>query len=216
MISGRYNPGTVYWFRGIEGGGAQGRFGEREVLLDAKTGQRAPMMSTTNTFDYDGDGDFDLFIGSVDGRVFLAENEGTPTEPMFSGRKEILVDGEPLKVVQKSDALPIDWDGDGIMDLLVGDEACDVSFFRGIEPEEPDGERFAPGVSLMTGHRVKPKERYLTASKRIKRAGKLVPGYRLRLHASDWNGDGKLDLLVGNCEKLNGETSGMVRVFLRR
>jgi len=58
-----------------------------------------------------------------------------------------------------------------------------------------------------------------------------VPGYRLRLAVDDWNDDGKLDLLVGNCIEgepefsveadagappARGPTVGHVWVLLRR
>lgn len=45
----------------------------------------------------------------------------------------------------------------------------------------------------------------------------LVPGYRLRLGTGDWNADGLLDLVIGNCEEgADGATTGFVRVLLRQ
>lgn len=43
-------------------------------------------------------------------------------------------------------ASPVDWDGDGVLDLLVGDEATGVTFLKGA----PD-RTFAVGVSAFNG-----------------------------------------------------------------
>ena len=219
VVSGRYQPGTVYWFRGEK----DGAFGPRQELLPA-AGERdmKTAMATTNLVDWDGDGDFDLVIGNVKGAVFLSLNEGSKTDPVFTKREPLLADGAPMKVVQKSDPWPVDWDGDGALDLLVGDENGDASFFRG----RGDG-TFDQGVSLFSGVVVDPKRKYSEAKKLLEEKGRVIPGYRLRLSTADWNGDGKLDLLVGNCEsepttvgpdgeKQRGGTTGFVRVMLRR
>ena len=219
VLSGRYQPGTVYWFRGEE----DGAFGKRQELLVAKyPNDMETAMATANAVDWDGDGDFDLVLGNVKGRVFLSLNEGSKTEPVFTKREQLMADGAPMKVVQKSDPWPVDWDGDGTLDLLVGDENGDASFFRG----RGDG-TFDQGVSLFTGVTVDPKRGYRESKALLNEKGRVIPGYRLRLSTFDWNGDGKLDLLVGNCEtgpttvgpdgkKKRGTTTGHVRVLLRR
>jgi hypothetical protein len=213
VISGRYSPGLVTWFRGTEGGGFAAGIPLPETEAGDEAEQQRRTMSTANLADRDGDGDLDLFVGHVKGEVFVAENEGSGTAPRFGPRRPLLLaDGEtPVKVVQKSDPLPVDWDGDGILDLLVGDETADLAFFRG----RKDG-RFEAPVSLWTGEAVPPGERYAAA--RVRLEGRSpIPGYRLRLAVADWNGDGGLDLLVGNCETgADRKTLGRVFVLLRR
>ena len=203
----------MYWFRGL---GKGREFAEREVLLDdTKAGKYS--MATTNCADLDGDGDQDLLIGDTSGVVFWARNGGTRTAPRFDKREPLRVGSEPLKVSHKSDAIAVDWDGDGLLDLLVGDEAADVSFFAG----RKDG-NYEPGVSLFSRLPVDPKDGYSSAKKKLE-PHRVIPGFRLRLATADWNDDGKLDLVIGNCDSrpLPGgseektETIGHVYVLLR-
>jgi len=199
-------PGTVYWFRGI----GDGKFGPRLELLNGEDKDMSVAMATANLIDFDADGDLDLIVGDVKGYVHLSINEGSKDQPKFADRRRLKVGDADLKVVQKSDPWPVDWDGDGRIDLLIGDEAGDASFFRGRE----DG-TFEQGVSLFTGQTIDPKMNYSACKKRLDEFGRLVPGFRLRLTTHDWNGDGKLDLLVGNCDSGESGTTGHVRVMLR-
>ena len=203
-------PGTVYWFRGV----GDGKFAARQELLPAKDKDMSVAMATANLIDFDRDGDLDLVIGDVKGYVSLSLNEGSKEEPKFVKRTRLKVGDADMKVVQKSDPWPVDWDGDGHIDLLVGDEAGDASFFKG----QADG-AFGQGVSLFTGEPVDPSRRYMAAKKLLDKHGRIIPGYRLRLTTHDWNGDGKLDLLIGNCApapKGQKGTTGNLRVMLRQ
>lgn len=205
LLSGQYLPGIIHYYQGTQEGG----FAAGAVLPEAEP-EREFTMSCTNAADFDGDGDLDLLIGDVKGEVFVNRNTGSRAEFKFGAREPVLAGGKALKVCQKSDPLPVDWDGDGRLDLLVGDEAGDLTFFRG----RGDG-AFDAGVSLWTGlSHAKPTFAEINKSLGEKR---LVPGYRLRLATGDWNADGRLDLLVGNCEETDsGTPTGFVRVFLRQ
>lgn len=214
VISGRYQPPVVYWFRGL----GKEKFGPRQVLQQEATDQaKKYSMSTTNAADLDGDGLVDLVIGDTSGKVFWSRNEGSRTAPRFGPRTALRAGAADLGSYHKSDPLPVDWDGDGTLDLLVGDETTDILFFRGLGKLA-----FAPGISLFTKQAAIPGAGY-TKAKQALEPHRVIPGYRLRLHAADWNGDGKLDLLVGNCEEgkkpegeERGPTTGFVRVLLRR
>ena len=211
-MNGRYSPADIYWFKGL---GAGKGFGPRCVLLAADKGAKYSM-STTNAADLDGDGDIDLVIGDTSGAVYQARNEGSRTEPRFTVREPLRVGDQPMKVSHKSDPIPVDWDGDGVLDILVGDEAADVSFFAG----NKDG-TYKAGVSLFSKLPVDAKDNYTKAKAKLD-PHRVIPGYRVRLATADWNDDGKLDLLVGNCETAksdnagHGETVGYVYVLLRQ
>ncbi len=128
----------------------------------------------------------------------IGSNQGTPKRFRFGQRMPVLAAGTPIKVAGKSDPLPVDWDGDGVLDLLVRDERAGITFFRGVKGAASTERAFEAGLPLIPG-----KE-------------KVVPGYRLRLAVADWNNDGKLDLLVGNCERIDDVTTGNVYLFLRK
>jgi len=205
VITGEYTPGHILLFAGAKGG----------LKKDTIVAERCDKsnddytMATASPVDWDDDGDFDLVVGSVKGKVFVNVNEGSHTEFRFGERKPLLAAGKPMKVVQKSDPIPVDWDGDGILDLLVGDETTGVTFFRGAKERT-----FAAGVSVFNGEPV-PALDYDELRAWWQKQSKL-PGYRLRLATADWNEDGKLDLLIGNCEEVEGETTGNVYLLLRQ
>jgi len=121
--------------------------------------------------DLDGDGDLDLVVGTWNDGIQLWRNEGTPREPRFAG-PELLVD-----LPRGSHASPAlaDLDGDGDLDLVVGESSGEVNVWRN------DGGPRAPAFTLVT-------ERLLD----------LDLGRRTAPAAADLDGDGDLDLLIGS------------------
>ncbi len=211
VISGQYVPGVVKLFAGNdEGFEAPLVIAEYENTTDENgeplwTGPT--IMSTANFVDWEGDGDLDMLVGNVSGEVYLNLNLGTAREYRFGARSQLMVDGLGIKVGSKSDPLAVDWDDDGLLDLLVGDEAGDITWFRRAE----DGS-FETGVSLLTGKRL-----VQTGYRAVRESlgeDRILPGYRLRLEVCDWNNDGHKDLLVGNCETKDDGTTGFVYLFL--
>ena len=215
MTSGQYSPGTINLFEGSSAG-----FKAKRVIAEtspegAKADPNATdqTMATMNLVDWDQDGDLDMVIGSTARTVAVNLNEGTPKAAKFGRRRPVLgIDEKPLRVSQTSDPLPVDWDGDGTLDLLVGDEAGDVNFFRGTKDR-----KFERGISLFSGAELPAKPSYAAVKKSLG-DHPTIPGYRLRLDAADWNGDGKLDLLVGNCEAEEDapDLHGFVYLLLRK
>ncbi len=159
--------------------------------------------SSASFGDFDDDGDLDLILGGVGG-LRISENIGGRQRPSFAERRLLLdVNGEPLRVLRKpasehppADMSPppdgdgktnpvvVDWNGDGVLDLLVTASyrhpaSQAVTFFRGVKTSA--GHRFHSGVDLLA-----------TAD-----GAKALPGSGPRVYVDDWNRDGVQDLIIG-------------------
>jgi hypothetical protein len=143
--------------------------------------------------DWNGDGLIDLLIGGARGQVLFYPNRGTKTDPRYSyARLLTTADGRPMDVGWSAAPLVVDWDGDGIADLLCGGERNRILFFRN------EGTAGAPrlvnrGFVTVAGAPlelpVKPVPKSLD--------GIYALDYYPVLEAVDWNGDGRTDLLAG-------------------
>lgn len=198
ILTGSYWPGHFYLFRGR----SDGTFEKAQILEDAKgeklhaggtwTSDREPDMDSLAAVpiavDFDGDGDLDLLVGNIAGRVILIPNEGTAKKPAFNRekRRAIQAGGKDLKVEGDSGPGIADWDQDGTPDLLVGAGDGAVLFFR--NTGKKDAPVYAEGVELLP----KSKFGYEGVEK------PESPGSRTKVHVTDWDGDGRVDLLVGD------------------
>ena len=158
--------------------------------------------SSASFGDFDDDGDFDLIVGGSGG-LRISENIGGRERPSFAERRLLLdIHGQPLRILTKPDAEPspdfvpppdgdgkasplvVDWNADGVLDLLVTGSyrhpsSQAVTFFRGVKTS--DGHRFHPGVDLL----------------KTEDGAKALPGSGPRVYVDDWNRDGVQDLLIG-------------------
>jgi heme-degrading monooxygenase HmoA len=83
-------------------------------------------------FDWDADGDFDIIMGDRDGGLWLTMNEGSAKEPKFAAvTKPVMVGDNALDAGGKITAPKVvDWDKDGLTDIIVGTFDGDVKLFR--------------------------------------------------------------------------------------
>jgi hypothetical protein len=147
--------------------------------------------------DYDGDGLVDILIGHTSPTkhdIVVYKNIGTKTEPKFDKPKPIEL---PEPKMSRPSPFLIDWDKDGVNDMLCGTDKPKIYFFKN------------------NGTNKEPK--YETG-KEIKLVGfQFDKCYRARIDVNDWNNDGKVDLLVGNAYRINNNpTYGNVWLFLAK
>jgi hypothetical protein len=197
FVSSSYDPGHCYFFRGL----ADHKFSKSDELVD-KAGvpvrssvvQKQDYQSFGSFYapvDWDADGDADLLVGCFDGNLKLRINEGQAKAASFAAEnKTVEAAGEPLKVKAHCCPVVADWDGDGLWDLLSGSDEGSVSWFRNAGTKESPV--FEKGITLVEKH---PTNGYnlLYWSE-----DEIVPGIRSQIEVIDHNGDGKLDLLVGD------------------
>jgi hypothetical protein len=146
---------------------------------------------TPNFADFDGDGDLDLLCGEfLDGFTYF-ENVGTRTQPRYAaGRRLTDVAGKPLAMhVQMIVPVAFDWDRDGDLDLIVGDEDGRVALV------ENTGKRTADGLPVFR------QPVYFQQQADHLKCGALATPVGV-----DWDGDGDIDLLSGN-------TAGHIEFF---
>jgi hypothetical protein len=179
--------GVVYWLRN-QGTNTKPDYA-RPVKVEA--GGR-PIdtfgMPSPNLADFDGDGDLDLICGEfVDGLTYF-ENTGTRPAPVYArGRR--LVDGQGKPVLMNLEMIvpvAIDWDHDGDVDLVVGDEDGRVALIEHTGKVVAGLPRFdAPAYFRQEASDVK--------------FGALVTPCSI-----DWDGDGDEDLVCGNSSGVIG------------
>ncbi len=199
LISGSYDPGEVYLFRGI----GDNRFSARQTLVDkngkpilVKPNQQQAFESFGSWIamvDWDNDGDLDIVLGGFQGEMLLRINEGTKAVPQFTvDNIAILSGGAEIVIPGKAHATPVvaDWDADGLWDLLSGSASGAVFWYRNIgELGKP---KFGPPEKIVKEHQGIGENELLLSD------ADTVPGIRSQISVTDFNGDGKLDLLLGD------------------
>ncbi len=97
---------------------------QSKTFLIADTDPVAPAL-----VDIDSDGDLDLFVGRFFiGRLRFFRNIGSPTSPIFE--EQTFTPTSSINVGQAASPFFYDIDGDGDLDLFIGDSDGNVEFYR--------------------------------------------------------------------------------------
>jgi hypothetical protein len=97
------------------------------------------LQSSPALVDIDGDGDLDLFVGDLIGRVAFLRNTGTSTFPVF-----VLEDTAFISNPNQFGYIPqfADLDGDGDYDMVLGHFFGNIEFYRNVgTPTQPQFQR---------------------------------------------------------------------------
>jgi len=201
-VSGSDTRGDVYMFRGLGSGVYAAR--QRLRMRDGRPA-RTGSASAVSVADWNGDGILDLIVGDRDGKVALLAGLGNKDGlPIFDLPRNLdLEEVEPAPDAEDAGPLVVDWDRDGIDDLLVGYAWGPVVFYKGVVEN---------GVHGVLGGVVLLQPCYADEPETVamdELTGRLEPvvgrSHKLpKLAVWDWNGDGRLDLLVGDIFSTTG------------
>jgi hypothetical protein len=184
ILSGCW-PGEIWFFRRQ----ADGKFAAGVTLKHAD-GKPVNVGRASAAFaaDWNGDGRLDLIIGTLTGEVFFVPGLPHRGTPIFGKSLPIEVNGKPLRVTGEAAPVVADWDGDGKPDLLVGSEDGSVVWHRN------GGTRTEP--KLQPARPLIGKSPVGWESDDRRRKGEW--GQRVKFCVVDWDGAGRLDIVLGD------------------
>ena len=143
--------------------------------------------SSVEVADWEGDGDLDFIGGNETGFVQLIENISTPGRTQFKTARQIpnvyaarwmfIDDEDPERPYGQAKPAYVDWDNDGDLDLLVGNNSNRVAYFENIGSRKQP--KFAKAVTLLHDQ------------------GEHF-SFRSRPAPVDYNKDGLMDLIAGS------------------
>lgn len=142
----------------LEGGGIEFRFAG-DALSDSAvmslSDQAWPFVC-----DWDGDGDLDLLAGGGYGWPRIVINQGSTADPRYAEPALILSEGRPIRVLRDeilggtnwhnmgySYPAYIDWDMDGLPDLMLPNETNRIFWYRNIGSRSDP--RFGPRLQVL-------------------------------------------------------------------
>jgi hypothetical protein len=148
-----------------------------------------------NMYDFDGDGDLDLICGEFLDKLTWFENVGSRSKPVFAAGRFLSNHTGIIKMdLEMIIPTAMDWDGDGDIDLIIGDEDGRVALVENTGLVKDNMPQFeSPKYFQQKADNIK--------------FGALITPY-----AVDWDDDGDEDIICGNSagyigfiENLGGE-----------
>lgn len=167
--------GHVYWLAN-RGTNASPSYAAPEKLEAGGAAVDVFGMPSPNLADFDGDGDLDLLCGEFRDGFTYFQNTGSRQRPAYAQGRDLGIRMELCMITPTA----MDWDGDGDMDLICGDEDGRVAFIEHTGAMDAGLPRFlAP--------------RYFQQQAEHVKFGALSTPV-----AHDWDGDGDADIVAGN------------------
>jgi hypothetical protein len=134
-----------------------------------------------NLADFDGDGDLDLICGEFLDKFTWFENIGTRQHPVYQKGRALANDKGIIKMpLEMINPVAFDWDGDGHVDLIVGQEDGRVALLRNTGRLKNHMPVFKDPVFFR------------------QQAGDLKFGVLSTPYSADWDNDGREDIICGN------------------
>ena len=155
-------------------------------------------MITPTAFDWTGDGHPDLIVGDEDGRVALVEHSGELRDgmPLFHQPVYFQQEADTLKFGALATPFVIDWDGDGLDDILSGNTAGNIAFFKNLGPGGDDLPKWAAPAMIEETAGV-PFRVQAGPSGSIQGPCEAKWGYTT-FSVADWDRDGHLDIIYNS------------------
>lgn len=193
--------------------------------------------TTLTVADWDGDGLKDLLVNSIWGKVIWYKNTGTLTSPKLAAAANVKADwgnSKPPKpewnwwepedwqaLVTEWRTVPyaIDWNKDGLMDLIMLDHEGYLCFFERFKKNKTlllrPGQRIFYSINASGFNHRQEVTDSLPGILRLN-TGKAGTSGRRKFCLADWDGDGKTDILV-NSKNISlvrnmGTKNGMIQV----
>ncbi|MCY2995673.1 MAG: VCBS repeat-containing protein [Planctomycetota bacterium] len=155
-------------------------------------------MITPVAIDWNKDGRVDLICGDEDGRVAYLENTGRLAAngaPQFLPPRYFQQEADELKCGALATPVGFDWDGDGAMDIVSGNTAGYLVFFKNLSGPGVEKPQWAAPQFLEADGRV---IRFMAGPNgSIQGPAEAKWGYTT-LSVADWDGDGLPDLVVNS------------------
>lgn len=217
LTAGHYAPGYTYWFQGRKDG-----FAPRQVLTEFSglpvltgldtvaedSGINNSLSAKPAWMDWNDDGDLDLILGNFTGDLVvryrsrhggadgLTPIPGQPVYNEFEAQFSVYdyVEGGAGILAEENFLSPTiaDWDADGLKDIVVGAGSGAVYWLK--NTGKAGAPSFAAPKMLLPGLPGKAYPPYQL----LKEDQAAARGARASVDVADWDGDGKLDLIVGD------------------